>query len=349
MLKRRVPSAATLIAAGASLLMSAATLAGKPTPTVADGEALKERLGKALYFDKISQPAASMSCASCHLPTAGWTGDIAGINVHGAVYRGAQPQRFGNRKPPSSAYAAFSPIFHFDGSKFFGGVFWDGRATGSRLGSPVAEQALGPPLNPVEQNMPDRIAVCEHVAKSKYAGLFEQAWGAGSLDCSMGGVLDTYDLIGLSIGAYEASSEVNSFSSKFDDYWYACTANNSEEACGLAADDQAVLDPQGILTHQEFDGLIEFGEYCADCHTSTESAGSRDGKPLPPLFTNNGAWTPRASLQGWIHGVPPGLTPDAGSARRRTSSVSTDATSTVPAADRRCDPCRRSARREGRC
>ena len=167
MRKGRVPFPATLIAAGASILISAGAMAGKPTPTPAEAEALKEQLGKALYFDKISQPAASLSCASCHLPTAGWTGDIAGINLHGAVYRGAQPQRFGNRKPPSSAYAAFSPVFNYDGSEFFGGVFWDGRATGLTLGSPVAEQALGPPLNPVEQNMPDRIAVCQHVAKSK--------------------------------------------------------------------------------------------------------------------------------------------------------------------------------------
>jgi cytochrome c peroxidase len=232
-----------------------------------------------------------MSCATCHGPKSGWTGNVAGINLHGATYRGAQPQRFGNRKPPSSAYASFSPVFYYDetSQKFFGGVFWDGRATGLRLGSPVAEQALGPPLNPVEQNMPDRIAVCEHVARSKYAQLFEQVWGAGSLDCSMGGVLLTYDRIGLSIGAYEGSSEVNSFSSKFDDYWRACTAaGNSEEECGLAEGDQAVLDPRAILTHQEFDGLIEFGEYCAACHVSDKSAGLRDGKPLPPLFTNNG-------------------------------------------------------------
>jgi cytochrome c peroxidase len=286
MFKLVIPFAATLAAASASLLIFAGAIAD----TGQELEALKEKLGKELYFDKISQPAQSMSCADCHLPTAGWTGNIAGINMHGAVYRGAQPQRFGNRKPPSSAYAAFSPVFAFDPavSKFFGGVFWDGRATGLRLGSPVAEQALGPPLNPVEQNMPDRIAVCQHVAKSKYAGLFAEVWGSG-LDCSMDGILLTYDRIGLSIGAYEASSEVNSFSSKFDDYWYACTAaGNSEEACGLAADEQAVLDPQGILTHQEFDGLIEFGEYCAACHTSTKSAGMRDGKPLPPLFTNNG-------------------------------------------------------------
>jgi len=279
-----------------ALIASTAVFGAPAKLTQPEMDALKVQLGKALYFDKISSPAQSMSCATCHDPKAGWTGEVAGINVHGAVYRGAQPQRFGNRKPPSSAYAAFSPVFHYDEveQEFVGGVFWDGRATGLRLGSPVAEQALGPPLNPVEQNMAGKQAVCEAVAASKYAPLFEQAWGASSLDCSIGGIDLTYDRIGLSIGLYEASAEVNPFSSRFDDYWYACIdAGNSEEACGTGEtepavpDPQAVLDPRGILTHQEFEGLVEFGEYCAACHTSEKSAGMRDGKPLPPLFTNN--------------------------------------------------------------
>ena len=34
---------------------------------------------------------------------------------------------------------------------FVGGNFWDGRATGERLGDPIAEQAQGPFVNPVEQ------------------------------------------------------------------------------------------------------------------------------------------------------------------------------------------------------
>jgi cytochrome c peroxidase len=270
-----------LATSGVALALSAAAMAGTELTPL-------EQLGKALYFDDISQPARSMSCATCHGSKSGWTGDVAGINLHGAAYRGAQPQRFGGRKPPSSAYASFSPVFHWNGEEFEGGVFWDGRATGERLGSPVAEQALGPPLNPVEQNMPSAQAVCQHVATSRYASLFQQVWGPGSLDCSPAGIAATYDRIGLSIGAYEGSSEVNSFSSKFDDYWYACiAAGNDKEACGTAEGDQAMLDPQGILTHQEFEGLLEFGEYCSDCHTSTESAGMRDGKALPPLFTNN--------------------------------------------------------------
>ncbi len=244
-----------------------------------------EQLGKALFFDNISQPSASISCATCHGPSAGWTGSVAGPNVHGAVYRGAVPTRFGNRKPPTSAYATFAPIFHFDtvSGEFVGGNFWDGRATGERLGNPAADQALGPFLNPVEQNMAGAQAVCEHVAGSKYAMLFEQVWGPGSLDCSAAGSIATYDRIGLSIAAYEGSAEKSPFNSRFDDYWRAClAAGNSAEACGLAEGEKMVLDPGGILSEQEFDGLIEFGEYCSDCHIShVEGPGG-----VPPLFTN---------------------------------------------------------------
>jgi cytochrome c peroxidase len=259
-------------------------LAGSVAVTQQAPLAPKEQLGKNLFFDNISQPARSMSCAACHAPNVGWTGPIAGNNLHGGIYRGAVPTRFGNRKPPSSAYATFAPVFHYDADEgeFVGGNFWDGRATGERLGSPTAEQALGPFLNPVEQNMPSKQAVCEHVARSKYATLFEQVWGTGKLDCSPAGIDATYDRIGLSIAAYEGSTEVNPFSSRFDDYWRAClAAENDAEACGLATDEKWVLDPQNLLTEQEFEGLVEFGEYCSPCHNSTAGTIAQ-----PPLFTD---------------------------------------------------------------
>jgi cytochrome c peroxidase len=280
--RRKLRLIATL-GAGASIFLSSSVLAAKPSPIDLTP---KEQLGKALFFDKISSPAKSMSCAACHSQSTGWTGPVAGINVHGAVYRGAERKRFGNRKPPSSAYASFSPVFHYDdkSGEFVGGNFWDGRATGEALGNPTADQALGPFLNPVEQNMPSKQAVCEQVARSKYVGLFEEVWGPGSLDCSDAGIPFTYDRFGWSIAAYEASSEVNPFNSRFDDYWRAClAAGNSGEACGLADGDQAVLDPEGILSAQEFDGLIEFGEYCSACHISHQSAA----ESVPPLFTDN--------------------------------------------------------------
>jgi cytochrome c peroxidase len=244
----------------------------------------EQQLGKELFFDRISDPSW-VSCATCHAPRAGWTGAIPGLNVHGGVYRGAVPKRFGNRKPPTSAYVTFGPVFHQDETtgEFVGGSFWDGRATGERLGSPAADQALGPFLNPVEQNMPSTQAVCDVVAASKYADLFVDVWGSGSLDCSEAGVEATYDKIGLSIAAYEGSSEVSPFSSKFDAYWEAClAAGNGPEECGLAEGDQEVLDPSDVLSDLEFDGLIEFGEYCAPCHVSHRPGPGG----VPPLFTD---------------------------------------------------------------
>lgn len=274
----RIPgrSAAPILALLATLCFVAMTPAPAPLSPV-------EQLGKELFFDKISANPW-MSCATCHAPAYGWVGPVAGINVHGAVYRGSIPQRFGDRKPPTSAYATFSPIFFYDPMEnaFFGGMFWDGRATGERLGNPAADQAIGPFLNPVEQAMPNAQAVCEAVKTSKYAKLFEEVWGPGSLDCSDAAIMATYGKIGLSIAAYEGSPEVSPFSSKFDAYWNDCiAAGNDPEECGLAGGDRARLDPNGIFSDLEWDGLIEFGEYCSPCHVSHVP-----GPTGPPLFTD---------------------------------------------------------------
>lgn len=231
-----------------------------------------EKLGKELFFNNISNPDW-MSCSTCHAPESGWTGPIAGINLHGAVYRGAVPTRFGNRKPPSSGYATLSPVFYYDDAEglFVGGNFWDGRATGWGLGNPAADQALGPFLNPVEQNNPSKEAVCEQVAASKYAGLFEQVWGEDSLDCGTGGINAMYDAVGLSIEAYEDSGEVNQFTSKFDYY----------------------LQGMAELTYQEMMGMELFNgkAMCNACHTS--EAGSNGEPPLFTDFTYDNLGVPR--------------------------------------------------------
>ena len=244
-----------------------------------------EELGKNIFFDRLSAGPPRQACASCHHPSAGWTGGIAGINIHGAVYPGAEPRAFGNRKPPSSAYATFSPNFYFDSDtgEFIGGNLWDGRATGWLRGSPTADQALGPFAADVEQNISLQ-KVCMKIQASKYAMLFEQVWGPGSLDCTDSGYLDTGDRIALSIAAYEASAEVIPFSSRFDDYWRVClNTGNDAEACGKAEGDKAVLDPDNLLTEQEFEGLVQFGEYCSACHVSHEPGP--DG--LPPVFSSH--------------------------------------------------------------
>jgi len=221
----------------------------------------KEILGKNLFFDKISSPDW-MSCATCHAPETGWTGPIAGINAHGAVYRGAVPTRFGNRKPPSAAYATWSPIFYYDTDEeiFIGGNFWDGRATGEMLGNPAADQALGPFLNPVEQNNPSKQAVLEQVASSKYTGLWEMVWGEPISWETPEEITLNYDRIGLAIAHYENSDEVNQFSSKYDVYLAGEAKLNKMEEWGLK--------------------LFEGKAKCSACHPS--NPGDQD----PPLFTD---------------------------------------------------------------
>jgi cytochrome c peroxidase len=228
MMTKRIFVYAILICIGVSFVIASVSLVSAQDLTT------KEQLGKALFFDKISEPD-SMSCAVCHGPEVGFTGPVPGINEHGAVYRGAVPQRFGNRKPPSAAYATLSPIFYFDEAEglFIGGNFWDGRATGENLGNPAADQALGPFLNPVEQNNPSKQAVLEQVAASKYADLWEAVWGEPISFETEEDINENYDRIGLAIAAYEASSEVNQFSSKYDYYLAGQVELTEQEAWGL--------------------------------------------------------------------------------------------------------------------
>ena len=65
---------------------------------------------------------------------------------------------------------------------FIGGNFWDGRATGEVLGSPAAEQALGPFLNPLEQALPSAAGVVTRICASTYVSLFTQVCGSDACD-----------------------------------------------------------------------------------------------------------------------------------------------------------------------
>jgi cytochrome c peroxidase len=252
-----------------------------------DGLTPIQQLGKNLFFDKLSDPNG-MACAACHDPKVGFTGPEAGTNLHGAVYKGAVPRRTGNRKPPSAAYATTAPVFHLDVDEgtFIGGNFWDGRATGYQLGNPAADQALGPFLNPVEQNNPSKMAVLEKVADSKYADLWESVWGQPVGYDTPDEIDMNYDRIGLSIAAFEASSEVNQFSSKFDAFW------RDAEAMGMDVDDINMGNWGSYadlgLSMDELQGLALFNDEdkgkCSLCHVLEPYVV--DGTELPPLFTD---------------------------------------------------------------
>jgi len=222
-----------------------------------------EQLGKQIFNDESLSFNGNQSCASCHGPEAGWTGPDADVNVGSSVYEGSIAGRFGNRKPPSSAYATASPILHYTNRKkeavFVGGNFWDGRATGERLGNPAADQAQGPFLNPLEQALGTPADVIGRICAGGYASLFKQVWGADACDADK--VDAAYDQAALSVMAFEASTESSAYTAKYDHY----------------------LKGQAKLTPQERLGLAMFRGKgrCAACHTLEKGR-----KDVPPLFTD---------------------------------------------------------------
>ena len=261
-----------VLAAAALLLLVIAGVSAEGTLS------RREKLGKALFFDTNLSTPSGLACAGCHGPEVGYTGADAAINAAGAVYEGAMAGRFGNRKPPSAAYAGDSPILQWDGTKWVGGMFWDGRATGWTLGDPLAEQAQGPFLNPLEQNNDSAQVVINKVLASNYSVLFGQV-------CTDSNTY--YECIGRSIAAYERSKEVNPFSSKFD-YW---------------------LKGQAKLTDQEQMGLELFNgkAKCANCHVAplfTDFTYDNLGVPKNPLnpFYSESGWNPAG--MAWVdHGL----------------------------------------------
>jgi cytochrome c peroxidase len=225
--------------------------------------------GKAIFFDKNLSIKRNQSCAACHDPAYGFTGPDSVVNAGGGVYEGSIPGRYGNRKPPSSAYATLSPILHIERGARIGGNFWDGRATGKVLGNPAADQAQGPFLNPAEQGLRDAACVVYRVSIASYAKKYATAQGRDifainfppSIDaeCAREGpqleltpavrrqVQREYDRIAIAIAAYEGSPEVNSFTSKFD----------------------AARMGKATLSHDEQLGFSLFQDKCARCHPAS--------------------------------------------------------------------------------
>jgi cytochrome c peroxidase len=247
----------------------------------------EEQLGKSIFSDANLSLNQNQSCAACHGRESGWTGPETGINAHGAVYEGSIAGFFGNRKPPSAAYATLSPIFHVDKKgTFAGGNFWDGRATGEKLGNPAADQAQGPFLNPKEQALPESACVVYRVCTAtSYPVSFEDVWGTGACDIEWPGNTETvcatgggavnlsdadraksnmaYDNIALSIAAYEASPEVNAFTSKLDYSLRGLAKLSQQERKGFALflgkgkcrRCHVSNGPQALFTDYTFDNL----------------------------------------------------------------------------------------------
>ena len=207
-----------------------------------------ELIGKLLLYDKQLSVNRNEACAFCHMPEAGFTGPVSELNRTTGSYPGSVRTRFSERKPQSHAYAPLSPVLHYNPGRgdLVGGNFWDMRATGRRLGNPAAEQARGPPTNPVEMGLPDIACAVYCASQRPYRTLFEGVWGPQAFAIAWpsnveevcarpgpppvsdplpvhlsaldrGRAISTFDQMAQSIAGYEASAEVTPFTSKFDE------------------------------------------------------------------------------------------------------------------------------------
>lgn len=303
-----------------TLLLAVLSLAAIPAIAAPDVEALED-LGKRVFFDNISNPARQ-ACASCHAPNTGWTAPSTLINAWRVVVPGANPHTAGGRRPTSVSYSSRSVKFGdadpvrggclagVSPARCKGGVFWDGRATGSTIGlevfggdsllqttyelflGPMADQALGPFANDVEQNVPDgndngvpgAEAVCLHVKRSKYAVLYRKAWGT-PIECAARPDL-AFKRIAVAISAWEHSPEVDSYSSKLD----RALARDRDATPGKFP--LAGFSAQENLGRDLFFGVMSElnpagkNAKCARCHNS-EGTGADGNQPFQTFSDNS--------------------------------------------------------------
>jgi len=239
------------------------TLTGQPPILQNTGTEAVETLGELMNYDKNIAPGRNQACASCHMPYVAFSGPIPSVNMSMIAYPGTAHFRAGKRTAQRYPYAPFFPVLQYNAEQglFFGGNFWDSRATGYLLRNPDAHQAQGPPVDTQEMGNPDTACITFKLSKAVYRPLFELVWGKDSFDinfphdtadiCSKpGGAFGTdttpvklsaadrtksnnvYDHWGQSIDAYEQSVQVSAFSSKFDAYLKGKYTLTAEEKAG---------------------------------------------------------------------------------------------------------------------
>ena len=227
-------------------------------------------VGDSIFHDNNLSINRNQSCYTCHIKEAGYSSANVAVNLAGAVQPGSINTRFGRRKTQTAAYASQAPLFSYDpvNQTAVGGAFWDGRATGFRMGFPLAEQAQQPFLNSAEQGLPDAACVIYRIKHSVYFAQWVSAWGTSINNIAFPGNTDQlcaiegttiplsavdrarataeYNKVGFTMAAFQAGPTVNQFSSKYDE----------------------ALEGNATLTPTEINGLRLFRTRagCSVCH-----------------------------------------------------------------------------------
>jgi cytochrome c peroxidase len=191
----------------------------------------KIAIGKAIFFDTNLSNPIGQACASCHSPEKAFS-DPNNL----AITQGAIENAFGNRNVPSLSYNVFAPTRYYNSvdETFVGGLFLDGRINN------LQEQFIHPILNPVEMNNASIEEVALKIKNTTYYNQIKSIYGESNSDTEL------LSFVADALAKYQKSSELNSFTSKFD---YAS---------------------KGLVTYTEDEkkGLNIFKEKgkCAQCH-----------------------------------------------------------------------------------
>jgi cytochrome c peroxidase len=279
------------------------TLTGQPPTLQGTGQRANQLLGKLMNFDQNMSPLRDRACGFCHMPYAGFSGPIPSVNLTMVAYPGSYQYRAGKRTAQRYTYASNFPVLNYNSAQgaFFGGNFWDSRATGYLLGSPDAEQAQHPPVDTQEHMLPDTACIAYKISQAAYYPLYVTVWGPFSINfppnteqiCATPGGAATFngnatpiilspqdratannvfDHWGNSLDQYEASPDVNAFSSKFDAY-LAYLASPSNKTNPLNSDE--------IAGYNLFKGKAN----CNSCHLDGNGTSATPSPTAPPAAT----------------------------------------------------------------
>jgi cytochrome c peroxidase len=195
------------------LLLIAALFAGNALAETAISEA---ELGRILFFDPAFSANRTMACATCHDPENAFA-DHRDVVPNRMVSMGDDGHSTGSRNAPTATYASTSPKFHFDRElkEYVGGQFRDGRA------ATLADQAMLPPLHPLEMGLPD---VAEFIRRLRENPIYEEAftrlYGEHVFDLPRDpqAAPPAHAAFGKAIQAFENTAVFSSYDSKYDRY-----------------------------------------------------------------------------------------------------------------------------------
>lgn len=189
----------------------------RPIPDSVAVDAAKVQLGKELYHDTRLSGDGTISCASCHAI------ETAGVDNH--QFSDGIGGQLGGINAPTS----YNSVFNFV-------QFWDGRA------ATLAEQAAGPPLNPVEM-------------------------GSKSFDEIAARLAADDDFNKRFLASYPEGLNEKTITDAIAEYEKTLLTPNSPFDRYLKGD-------KGAMTAEQIEGYAIFKDYkCATCHAGVNMGG----------------------------------------------------------------------------